>query len=396
MILQGGAGSGKSQVIKVSVMHIEKILRHAGGNPNKPRVLVLAFTGKAATLVNGMTINSALGIKFGGHYQPLKQDKLAEFRDLLSELEIIIIDEFSMCGADMMMQVHHRMVQIFQTEETELFGGKSIIFVGDLMQLPPVLAVQIFNPPKNAHFRAFDDAEHVFQQFEPYELRECHRQGNASIWASHLNQIRVGNVTREALELLESRITEYHFLEDKAMHVMYTNQEVYEHNCAMLENLPEKEYQIPATLVHPSWYKPKICHKKRDVDGTSFLGTLYVKVGARVKMIYNVSVVDYLVNGSLGTVIGIEANENGKVNTIIVAFDDAKAGERQREKHPVLSAKYASQRGTPIKTQDVEYQIPSKSGKKNALKARVIQFPFTLAWAATGHTVQVNEYFIIV
>ena len=395
MIVQGGAGAGKSEVIKVSVMHIEKILRCAGGHPNKPRVLILAHTGKAAELVDGMTIMSALSIKFGNAYTSLGPEKLAELRDLLSELEIIIIDECSMVGADMLINVHLRMVQIFQTEESELFGGKSVILVGDLMQLPPVLATPIFKTPSHERFAIFNKAvDGVFQQFEPFELRMIHRQGDASVWAQHLNQIRIGNVTEEAIELLESRVTDETFFEDTAFHIMYTNKEVRQHNMAMLDSLPGEEYQIPAVLEHPDWFTPTICPRKGVVDSTNFLATLCVKVGARVKIITNISVADRIVNGSLGTVVGIETNEkNGQVSFIIVAFDNPNAGERQRDKYPVLSDKYASQRGTPMKTETQEYQIQTKRGKKSAAKAKVTGFPITLAWAATGHTVQVSLYF---
>ena len=392
IIIHGGAGSGKSQTIKVMVMHLEKILRKAGDHPNKPRVLVLAFTGKAASLIGGMTIHSALGLKFG-YGQPLSDKKLANLRELLSDLKIIIIDEFSLVSADMLLQVHQRMVQIFQTDETELFAGKSVVLVGDLLQLPPVNATPIYNPPKNPKFRHFNDVEQVFQQFEPYELEENHRQGDGNDYANTMNQLRIGNVTKEAIELLESRITYQSFLEESAMHVMYTNDEVNEHNMAMLESLPLEEVQIPAIMVHPGWYNPTVTQK--DADGTGFLGTLIVKVGARVKLIYNVSVVDNLVNGSLGTVVGIERNEKNEVSSVIVALDDQNAGERQRQKYPFLSQKYADQNGTPIMRQDQEYQLKgiTRKGKNNAVTGRVIQFPLKLAWAQTAHSMQVSNIF---
>ena len=51
MIVHGGAGNGKSAVIKVAAIHAEKILRQSGSHPNKPRVLILGPTGKAASLI---------------------------------------------------------------------------------------------------------------------------------------------------------------------------------------------------------------------------------------------------------------------------------------------------------------------------------------------------------
>ena len=51
LIVHGGAGVGKSQTIRVVSMHAEKLLRKAGHHPNRPRVLLTAFTGKAASLI---------------------------------------------------------------------------------------------------------------------------------------------------------------------------------------------------------------------------------------------------------------------------------------------------------------------------------------------------------
>ena len=298
-------------------------------------------------MIGGMTIHSALGLKFG-YGQPLSDKKLASLRDLLSDLKIIIIDEFSLVSADMLLQVHQRMVQIFQTDETELFAGKSVVLVGDLLQLPPVNATPIYNPPKNPKFRHFNDVEQVFQQFEPYELKENHRQGEGNVWANHLNQLRMGNVTQEAIELLESRITDESFLEQSAMHVMHTNREVDAHNLDMLDTLPTEEVGIPAINVLPDWYGEARVNVDGSVETTNFLSTLLIKIGARVKLVFNVCTTDNLVNGSLGTVVGIETNEKNEVSSIIVAFDDQNAGEKQRQKYPFLSEKYADQNGTPI------------------------------------------------
>ena len=51
LLILGGAGVGKSQTIKVMAMQSEKILRTKKSHPNKPRVLLTAFTGKASSLI---------------------------------------------------------------------------------------------------------------------------------------------------------------------------------------------------------------------------------------------------------------------------------------------------------------------------------------------------------
>ena len=76
------------------------------------RVLVLAYTGKAAALVKGVTIHSAFDFKFGTEHIPLSDQKLAQLRDLLSELCLIIIDEYSLLSVDLIYKLHQRLVEI--------------------------------------------------------------------------------------------------------------------------------------------------------------------------------------------------------------------------------------------------------------------------------------------
>ena len=44
-------GTGKSATIEVCSIQAEKILREAGNKPHHPRILLLAHTGKAASLI---------------------------------------------------------------------------------------------------------------------------------------------------------------------------------------------------------------------------------------------------------------------------------------------------------------------------------------------------------
>ena len=57
LLVLGGAGVGKSQTIKVMAMQSEKILRTEKSHPNKPRVLLTAFTGKASSLIGKLMKN---------------------------------------------------------------------------------------------------------------------------------------------------------------------------------------------------------------------------------------------------------------------------------------------------------------------------------------------------
>ena len=66
VFITGGAGVGKSHMIKTIYMSLSKVLMYKGGELDKPRILLLAPTGVAAININGTTIHSGLGINVGG------------------------------------------------------------------------------------------------------------------------------------------------------------------------------------------------------------------------------------------------------------------------------------------------------------------------------------------
>lgn len=70
-------------------------------------------------------------------YKPLTTSKLNTFRVQFQHLKLIIIDEISMVGAAMFNYVHKRLQELMGKPIP--FGGVSIICVGDLYQLRPVL-----------------------------------------------------------------------------------------------------------------------------------------------------------------------------------------------------------------------------------------------------------------
>ena len=122
------------------------------------------------------------------------------------------------------------------------------------------------------------------------------------------------------------------------------------------------------------------------VGTTAFLKYLYVKVGARVTLIYNVWTFDGLVDGVMGTIVGIKWNkEQSKVEYIVVEFDNPKAGRNQRLKYSRQAAKYSSKNGTPIFRHEMNFNLRGSTSAQGT----VIQFPLKLGWASTSHRLQV-------
>ena len=92
LILHGRGGVGKSATLKVCAQWAEHILKRAGDNPNKLRILFLCPTGMAASVIDGMKICSSLDLHFGHGYKALNDQKMASFLSEFEELKMILID----------------------------------------------------------------------------------------------------------------------------------------------------------------------------------------------------------------------------------------------------------------------------------------------------------------
>ena len=321
----------------------------------------------------------------------MSDQKLAEFRQSLSQLRLIIIDEMSLLGADMLYNIHVRLTEIKQTKNTVPFGGVGVILVGDLMQLPPVNERYIFKTPRNPHLAAFSDVVNLWREFDPYILQHNHRQGESKDWAATLNRIRDGTFTEADELILKSRMTKEPFMKEDAMHVFYMNKDVHEHNSQMLKQLESAEQTFPAVHIMPKGCSPFI-NKHGIVGSTQFLQELKLKIGARCMLVFNINTIDELVNGATGTVLGFERAKRfvkSEQDCIIVKFDSDKCGELQRKKYPAQSHKYSESNGTPIFRTELEYLMTTRRGKSHASRAKVVQFPLRLSYGSTSHKMQV-------
>ena len=77
-----------------------------------------------------------------------------------------------MVGNAILLHIHQRLKEIFGTSSTRLFGGISIIAVGDLYQLPPIKKKAVFDSYKiESH-----NLCHPCSVFKMIELTEIMRQ----------------------------------------------------------------------------------------------------------------------------------------------------------------------------------------------------------------------------
>lgn len=150
--------------------------------------MCLSYTGKAAFLIRGETILSALGIRPSSSYciyTSPGSETLNALRNKWKNLRVILMDEISFVGATFFNFVNLRLQDIMGT--SELFGGLHMITFGDLFQLPPLCDNWIF-----MHGRGATDilANNIWtEHFKYYELTEIMRQKEDKSFAELLNRV---------------------------------------------------------------------------------------------------------------------------------------------------------------------------------------------------------------
>ena len=203
MFFTGGAGTGKSHLIRAIYQTACKTFKHSSEAAHVS-VLLAAPTGVAAVNIGGATINTALAIPknvCGDNLGPLSDQRKSSLRCKLCGLKLIIIDEVSMISNVRLKHIHERLAEVFGTPSSLLFAGISVIVVGDFYQLAPIKARHIFSPYKNEQYNLC----HPWDQFKMIELTEIMRQIGDICFSQILSRIRVGNISDPDIQILSSR-----------------------------------------------------------------------------------------------------------------------------------------------------------------------------------------------
>ena len=208
IFLTGKAGTGKTTLLKYIVKNTYK------------NVIVAAPTGIAAINAGGVTLHSLLLLPFGTFIpenialtdsginvntpQTLFRERKMNStkRKMLREMELLIIDEVSMLRADLLDCIDI-VLRNARWRKNEPFGGVQILFIGDLLQLPPVVKDEekaLLQPFYDSHY--FFDAR-VLKQIPlvKIELKDVYRQSEQT-FIDLLNRMRYNNISSDDLQLL--------------------------------------------------------------------------------------------------------------------------------------------------------------------------------------------------
>jgi len=206
LIVSGQGGTGKSRVIDV----INRIVTRHSGDNSLP-VVVAAPTGLAAVNVGGSTIHRVLLLPIEhrkpADYNRLNQDQLTIVRQTLKGLRLLICDEVSMVSSLTLLYIHPRLCEIFNS--SDLFGGVSVVFFCDLLQLPAVKGNSVFMPVSCLEAKQQIGCIapiSLWQSFEYDELTINMRQSFDRKYAQLLSSVRIGHISTADIDLLKGRL----------------------------------------------------------------------------------------------------------------------------------------------------------------------------------------------
>jgi ATP-dependent exoDNAse (exonuclease V) alpha subunit len=198
VFLTGKAGTGKSTLLNFLTQSLSK--KH----------IILAPTELAALQVGGENIHSFFGFEWRA-YMPDDDDipaLPATSIQLLEEIELIIIDEISMVRCDLMNAIDFSLRVNLKSDLP--FGGKQLLMIGDLYQLPPIIderdkeTVNLLRTHYTSRYFFSAKAFENDYQYQIVELSKVYRQKDKK-FISLLNAIRVNQMDQQHLNLLNER-----------------------------------------------------------------------------------------------------------------------------------------------------------------------------------------------
>ena len=357
VFLTGKAGTGKSTFLKYICNHTKK------------KYVVLAPTGIAAINAGGVTLHSFFKLPFrpmlpddpdlslshGRIFEFFKYPK--EKRKIIAEVDLIIIDEISMVRADIIDCVD-RILRVYSGNMRLPFGGKQLLFVGDVFQLEPVVPSDQKEILSLFYASPFFFSARVFKDINlvPIELQKVYRQTDP-VFINVLDRIRNNAARKQELDTLNGRYFPSFEPQHEDMYITLASRrdQVDFINEKKLAELPGEEYVSVGKI-------------EGDFPESSLPTQLNLSIKEQAQVIFIDN--DYerrWVNGTIGMVSGID--ENGNVYVLLESGVE----------HLV----------EPTSWRNYKYKYNEKERRiEEEIVGTFEQLPIRLAWAITVHKSQ--------
>jgi hypothetical protein len=349
VFLTGKAGTGKTTFLKQIRSKTYK------------KSIIVAPTGVSAINANGITIHALFNLPL----RPLDPEDAsgtnainfnAAKRKLLSEVELMIIDEVSMLRADVLDAIDSILRRIRRQPDVP-FGGVQMFYIGDLFQLSPIAKAKDWSLLEKRYRSPFFIDSRVFNLTAPVclNLEKIYRQSDVE-FIQLLNSIRVGQTDETTMNILNSFYNAEKENENNTIVLTTHNNKADEINAARLAALPGSLHSLTA----------EICGDFSEYNYPTDK-VLSLKIGAQVMLIRNdAGELKKYFNGKIGTV------EDILVDELVIRFTDGGVLKIKREIWTQIDYQYQ-----PEQDDIIENEIGSFR-----------QFPVRLAWAITIHKSQ--------
>ena len=366
IFLTGKAGTGKTTLLKEIIKSTHK------------NCVVVAPTGIAALNAGGVTIHSMFQLPFGGfipennidtHFSDSmkfeSKDTLrrhfkmsAVKRSVIQNMELLIIDEVSMLRSDLMDAIDFMLQSVRKRKIA--FGGVQVLFIGDLLQLPPVIRDEEWRTLRKYYKGKFFFHSHVVLQNPPLyvELSKIFRQSDET-FIDLLNNLRNNKITNDNVDFLNKFVQPNFDLKTNKGYITLTthNNKADTINTKSLSDLEGNSKSYKAQIVGD--FPEKIFPLEEYLE---------LKVGAQIMFIKNdLSFEKKFFNGKTGFIKSISADE------IWVHFPE--------ENSTIEVERY--------EWQNIRYFVnPMTKEIQEEVLGTFVHYPIKLAWAITVHKSQ--------
>jgi phosphoribosylformylglycinamidine (FGAM) synthase PurS component len=365
VFLTGKAGTGKTTLLREIIATTHK------------NTVVVAPTGIAALNAGGVTIHSMFQLPFGGFIPDNSAPQFSDTtkfetkatlrrhfkmsgqkRAVIRNMELLIIDEVSMLRADLLDAMDYMMQTV--RKKSVPFGGVQVLFIGDLLQLPPIIRDEEWRTLRNYYRGKFFFHAHVVQQYPPLyiELSKIYRQTDDR-FISVLNNLRNNKITASDIQTLNEFVKpDFDLKANKGFITLTThNAKADVMNAQSLEDLEGKQMMFMPEITGD--FPEKIY----PVDPY-----LKLKVGAQIMFVKNdLSMEKHYFNGKMGFVKTMTSKE------IWVHFPD--------EDKTIEVDKY--------EWQNIRYTVNEMTKEiEEEVLGSFVHYPIKLAWAITVHKSQ--------
>jgi hypothetical protein len=368
VFLTGKAGTGKTTFLRNIIERTHK------------NTIIVAPTGIAAINAGGVTIHSQFQLPFGMYvpnndaannntnyqvkintpYSVIKSMQMSDRkRAMLREVELLIIDEVSMLRADLLDGID-MILKYVRRQNNKPFGGVQVLFIGDLMQLPPVVKEEEWTILRNYYNSIYFFDAQVLRNEKPVyiELDKIYRQSD-NTFIDLLNNLRNNKVTQANIDLLNTYYKPNFDITSALNTITLTthNNKADTLNKSALLELKSKSYFFYAKV------EGEFNEYAYPVESA-----LELKLGAQIMFIKNdASGKQQFFNGKIGVVSSLNDKE------IEIDFKDGS--------QPFILENY--------QWKNIKYELnPVTNQIDETDVGSFIQYPIKLAWAITVHKSQ--------